>query len=101
MPKQKKKKKIVVETPTFGSQELELLKDTTGVETLDVFKASEKIGKVLSFLMIPAGALLSVLSLYGILVSMEFSFSDPLFVSVLGFFGAINIFCGLILLARK
>jgi len=97
----RKKKKIVIEAPAFGSRELELLKDTTGVETLDVFKASEKIGKVLSFLMIPAGASVFLLSLYGILTSMEFSFSDPLFVGALGFLGAINIFCGLILLARK
>lgn len=100
MPKQKKKE-IVVKAPAFGSRELELLKDTTGVEALDVFKASEKIGRVLSFLMIPAGALLSLLSLYGILTSAEFSFSDPLLVGALGFLGAINIFCGLILLARK
>jgi len=96
----RKKKEIVVEAPA-RSRELELLKDTTGVETLDVFKASEKIGRALSFLMIPAGALLSLLSLYGILISAEFSFSDPLFVGALGFLGAINIFCGLILLARK
>lgn len=96
----RKKKEIVVEAPA-RSRELELLKDTTGVETLDVFKASEKIGRALSFLMIPAGALLSLLSLYGILISAEFSFSDPLFIGALGFLGAINIFCGLILLARK
>lgn len=99
MPK-RKKKEIVVEAPA-RNRELELLKDTTGVETLDVFKASEKIGRALSFLMIPAGALLSLLSLYGILISAEFSFSDPLFIGGLGFLGAINLFCGLILLARK
>ncbi|MCW4054878.1 MAG: hypothetical protein NWE84_08200 [Candidatus Bathyarchaeota archaeon] len=100
MPK-RKKKEIVAEAPAFGSRELELLKDTTGVETLDVFKASEKIGRALYFLMIPAGALLSLLSVYGILTSTEFSFSNPLFVGALGFLGAVNIFCGLILLARK
>jgi len=97
----RKKKEIVVEAPAFGSQELELLKDTTSAEALDVFKASQKIGKALSFLMLPVGALISLLSLYGILTSMEFSFSDPLFIVALGFLGAINIFCGLILLARK
>ncbi len=100
MPKKRKRKEIVVEAPT-RSRELELLKDTTGVETLGVLKASEKIGRVLSFMMIPAGALLSLLSLYGIVTSMEFSFSDPLFIGALGFLGALNIFCGLILLARK
>jgi len=100
MSKQKKKK-IVVEAPAFGSREPELITDTTGVETLDVFKASEKISRALSFLMIPAGILFSFLSLYGILISAKFSFSDPLFIGALGFLGAINIFCGLILLARK
>jgi len=91
----------VVNAPSFGSRESELLKDTTGVETLDVFKASRKIGRALSFLMIPAGALLSIMSLYGILTSAEFSFSEPLFIGAIGFLGAVNIFCGLILLARK
>jgi len=99
MPK-RNKKEIVVEAPA-RTRELELLKDTTGVETLDVFKASKKIGRALSFLMIPSGALLSIMSLYRILTSAEFSFSDPLFIGALGFLGAINIFCGLILLARK
>lgn len=97
----RKKKEIVVEAPAFGSREQELIKDTTDVETLDVLKASEKMGRVLSFLMIPVGVLFSLLSLYGILVSAKFSFSDPLFIIALGFLGAINIFCGLILLARK
>jgi len=100
MPK-RKKKEIVVDAPSFGNRESKLLRDTTGVETLDVFMASRKIGRALSFLMIPSGALLSIMSLYGILTSAEFSFSDPLFIGALGFLGAINIFCGLILLARK
>jgi hypothetical protein len=97
----RKKKEILVEAPAFGSRELELLKDTTGAETLDVFKASEKIGKILSFLMIPAGVLLSFWSLFWLLISTEFSFSDPVFLILLGFFGALNLLGGLILLARK
>lgn len=97
----RKKEKLVVKAPAFGSPESELLKDTTGVEALDIFKASEKIGRVLSFIMIPAGAILSILSLYGISTATQPSFSDPLFVDALGFLGAINILCGLILLAKK
>ncbi len=100
MSKQKKKK-IVVEAPAFGNRELELLKDTIGTESLDVYKVSERIGRALSFLMIPAGVLLSLLSLYGLLISTEFSFFDPMFIGALGLLGALNIFCGLILLARK
>ena len=101
MPKKRKRKEIVVAAPAFRRREEALLKDTTGVEALDVFKASEKIGRRLSGLMIAVGALLSLLSLYGILTSAEFLFSDPLFVGALGFLGAINIFCGLILLAKE
>jgi hypothetical protein len=51
--------------------------------------------------MITVGALLSLLSVYGILTSIEFTFSNPLFVGAIGFLGAINIFCGLMLLAKK
>jgi len=97
----RKKKEISVEAPAFGSRELELLKDTTGAETLDVFKASEKIGRILSILMIPAGVSLSFWSLFWLLVSTEFSFSDPVFLILLGFFGVVNLLCGLLLLARK
>jgi hypothetical protein len=35
------------------------------------------------------------------LTSVTFSFSDPLFVTSVGFVGVLNIFCGLILLAKK
>lgn len=91
----------MVEAPAFGSRKSELFKDTTGVEILDVFKISEKISELLSLLMIPTGALLSLLSLFGILTSVTFSFSDPLFVTSVGFVGVLNIFCGLILLAKK
>ena len=102
MPKKRKKRKeIVVAAPAFGRREEALHKDTTGVEALDVFKASEKIGRRLSSLMIAVGALLSLLSVINILTSIEFTFSNPIFVGVLGFLGAINIFCGLMLMAKK
>ncbi len=100
MPRQKKKE-VVVEAPAFGSRELDLLKDTTGAETLDAFLAAEKIGRALALLMIPVGALFTLLSLLEIFVSLEFPFSDQLFIGTFGFLGAINIFCGLILMARK
>lgn len=103
MPKKKRKRKntneIVVPAP-FKSEKPALLKDTTGDEALDVFKVSGKIGRRLSGLMITVGALLSLLSVYGILTSIEFTFSNPLFVGAIGFLGAINIFCGLMLLAK-
>ncbi|NIR86773.1 hypothetical protein GWO13_04055 [Candidatus Bathyarchaeota archaeon] len=101
MPKKRKKKEIVVAATALRHREEELLKDTTGFETLEVFKTSAKIGRRLSNLMIAVGALLFLLSLYGILTSAQFLFSSPLFIGALGFLGAINIFCGLLLLAKE
>ena len=105
MPKKRRKKRkrneIVVAAPSFRSEKEALLKDTTGVEALDVFKVSGKIGRRLSGLMIAVGALLSLLFVVSILTSLEFIFSNPFFVGALGFLGAVNIFCGLMLLAKK
>ena len=105
MPQKKRKREnaneIVVAAPHFRSEKDALLKDTTGAEALDVFKVSEKIGRRLSGLMIVVGALLSILSVVSILTSVEFTFSNPFFVGALGFLGAVNIFCGLMLLAKK
>ena len=101
MPKKKKRKEIVVATPSFRRRKEALLEDTTGVEALDVFKASEKLGRLLSSLIITVGALLSLFSLYGILTYTPFLFSDPLSIGALGFLGFINIICGLILLAKE
>jgi len=101
MSKKKKRKEVVVASPSFRRRKEELLEDTTGVEALDIFKASEKMGRLLSSLIIAVGALLSLSSLYGILTSAQFLFSDPLIIGALGFLGAINILCGLILLAKE
>ena len=102
MPKKRRKRKeIVVAASSLRREKERLLEDTTGVEALDVFKVSGKIGRGLSGLMIAVGFLLSLLSVYSILTSAEFLFYDPLFVGALGFLGAINIFCGLILLAKE
>jgi len=102
MPKKKKRKReeILVDAPASRLRKEELLRDTTNAETIDVFKMSAKIGRRLSTLMITVGALLSLLSVYGILTSMQF-FSNPLFVGALGFLGLMNIFWGLILLAKE
>ena len=101
MPKKRKRKEIVVAAPSLRRRTRALLKDTTRAEALDVFKVSTKIGRRLSGLMIIVGALLSLFSVYGILTSAKFLFSDPLFIGVLGFLGAVNIFYGLILLAKE
>jgi hypothetical protein len=102
MPKKRRKRKeIVVAAPSFSSKKDALLRDTTGAEAVDVFKVCGKIGRCLSGLMIAVGALLSLISVVSILASIDFPFLNPLSVGTLGFLGAINIFCGLILLAKK
>jgi hypothetical protein len=101
MPKKKRKREeILVDAPASRLRKEELLRDTTSAETIDVFKMSAKIGRRLSTLMITVGAVLSLLSVYGILTSTQF-FSNPLFVGALGFLGLMNIFWGLILLAKE
>ena len=97
----KKRKEIVVSPPALKPKEDALLKDTTGVEALDVSKVSMKIGKYLAGIMVVVGASLSLFSLYGILISTELLLSSPFFIGIMGFLGAINIFCGLVLLAKE
>ena len=101
MTKKRKRKENMVSVPSFRRRKEALLEDTTGVEALDVFKASQKVGRLLSSLIIAVGALLSLFSLYGILTSTPFLFSDPLSIGALGFLAVINILCGLILLAKE
>ncbi len=101
MPKKRKRKEIVVPPPALGGNEEPLLRDTTGVEALDVSKVSMKVGRYLSGLMLIVGALLSVFSVYGIIASVRFLFSNPFLLGALGFLGAVNIFCGLILLTKE
>jgi hypothetical protein len=100
MSEKKEKKEIVVAAPTFRREE-KLFRDTTGVEAFNVFKLSKRIGKCLSGLMIIVGVSLSLLSVYNILLFIQFSFSNPFFIGALGFLGALNIFCGLVLLAKE
>jgi hypothetical protein len=102
MPKKRKRKgEIVVLPPSLRRPKKKLLENTTGIEEYYIFKASEKMGRLLSILVIAVGALLSLFSLYGILIYTPFLFSDPLFIGALGFVGIINIVCGLILLAKE
>ena len=99
--KRRKRRENRVAAHQLRSKEEALLRDTTGVEAWDVFEVAEKIDSPLSSFMIVVGALLSLLSVISILASMEFLFSDWFLIGALGLLGAINIFCGLILLAKK
>ena len=99
MPK-KKEEEVEVDAPKVIKEE-RLLKDTTGIEAFEVFKKSMKIGKLLSNFMIVIGAVLSIFSLYNLLVTTQFKFNNPILIGVFGLIGAINIFCGLIMLAKE
>jgi hypothetical protein len=98
--KRKKKREISVHAPDYIPKRAPIFKDTTGTEALDVFKVAENAGRVLSFVMFSVGVLVFVLSAYSILTSINM-FLNPLFIGVLGLVGAINILCGLLLLAKK
>jgi len=98
--KRKRERDISVSAPDYIPKRAPILKDTTGTEALDVFKVVENVGRVLSFVMIAVGIFVAILSAYSIITSVNM-FLNPLFVGVLGLVGALNILCGLLLLAKK
>jgi len=103
MPKKKKRKEILVDTSLLRRREEELLKDTTGLESYDVFKISARFGRLLGRLVAAVGILFLILSLYILSTDAQFLLlgSEVLFFIFLGFLGAINILGGLLLLAKE
>ena len=100
MAKKRKDREISVRAPDYIPKRAPIFKDTTGTEALDVFKVADTVGRVLSFAMVSVGIFVAVLAAYSSLVSINM-FLNPLFVGVLGLVGILNIFCGLLLLAKK
>jgi hypothetical protein len=98
--KKEKKKEISVHAPDYIPKREPILKDTTGTEALDVFKVAKYVDRGLSFAMVVVGIFIIVLSAYSTLSSINMLL-NPLFIGVLGFVGAINILCGLLLLSKK
>ena len=124
MPRKKKKKRKISVSPPPKRREAKLLKDTTGVERLAVFKVSRGIGRLLSGLIIGVGLLLFVFSLHILVTTTQLSvpwlksffdnvlgfldigifFTDQvkgLTKVLLGFFGVLNTLCGLLLLTKE
>ena len=101
--KKKKRKEILVDTSLLKRGEEDLLKDTTGLESYDVFKISARFGRLLGLLVAAVGILFLILSLYILSTGAQFVFlgSEVLFFIFLGFLGAINILGGLLLLAKE
>jgi len=100
LAKKRKDREISVRAPDYIPKRAPIFKDTTGTEALDVFKVAETVGRVLSFVMVTVGIFVAVLAAYSSLTSINM-FLNQLFVGVLGLVGALNIFCGLLLLAKK
>ena len=98
--KRKKEREISVRAPDYIPKRKPIFKDTTGTEALDVFKVAENAGRVLSFVMLFVGIFVVVLSSYSIITAVNM-FLNSLFFGVLGLVGALNILCGLLLLAKK
>lgn len=100
MPKKRKDKEISVRAPDFIPKKEPIFKDTTGTEALDVFKSAGTVGRYFSFVMMAFGIFVTVFSAYNITTSPDIVL-NPIFIVVLGLVAAINIFCGLLLLAKK
>ncbi len=98
--KEKKKKAISVRAPDYIPKREPIVKDTTGIEALGVFKVVKTVERVFSFTVIAAGIFTILLSAY-IILSFFNPFVNTLFIGALGFIGAINILCGLLLLSKK
>ena len=92
-----------MDTSLLKRREEGLLKDTTGLESYDVFKVSERFGRLLGRLLAAVGILFLIFSLYLLSTGAQFLFlgSEALFFIFLGFLGAINILGGLLLLAKE
>ena len=100
MGKKRKNKEISVRAPDYIPKKAHIFKDTTGTEALDVFKLADAAGRILSFVMFAVGVFFVVFIIYSSLTSTNIFF-NPLFHSFLGLAGLSNIFCGMLLLAKK
>jgi hypothetical protein len=100
LAKKRKNKEISVSAPDYIPKRAPVFKDTTGTEALDVFKVAQTVSKFLSFGMLAIGIFVIVMSVYSLSISANM-FLNPSFIIILGIIGALNVFCGLILLAKK
>jgi hypothetical protein len=98
--KKRKNKKIQVRAPDYIPKKAHIFKDTTGTEALDVFKIADAAGRILSFIMFAVGIFFLGLITYSGLTTSNVFF-NPLFYGFLGLAGISNIFCGMLLLAKK
>lgn len=99
----KKKNDTKADYVILDPREDSLVKDTTAKEKVQVFKVSQRISKYLSGLLFATGAisiLMSAEHFLGARLLLTFELKT-LFLTVLGFIGAVNLACGLLLLAKE
>jgi len=87
----------------FDHREDALINDTTVKEKFHVFAISKRISRYLSGLLFATSATSLLLSgeyLMGAKLLVAFELK-PIFLFALGFIGAINLICGLLLLAKE
>jgi len=110
MPRRKKKEVKIESTFIPYLKEPEILENTIEAERQRVFALTRRAGKSLSGLLITIGLLLSFLSLQYLvspnlnihgLPTLGTLFTSEFIIFLSGFLGVINIFCGLILLAKE
>lgn len=101
MPRKRKKPP----TREFAGPEpkYDLIKNTIEKEKTSVFQVCARISKCLSVLLLVTGVLSIVLSGPYILLAKWLFTAELkiLFLSTIGFIGAVNILCGFLLLARE
>lgn len=98
--KQKKNNEVTVRAPDYIPKRAPVFKDTTGTEALDVFKVANYIGRVFSLVMLAVGIFVISISAYNILLAGQMAL-NPFFLGILGLVGTLNVFSGLLLLAKK
>lgn len=97
--KSKKERRISVRAPDYIPKKEPIFKDTTGTEALDIFKLTRTIGRIFSTVTIATGIFAIFYIIYNIIISANIF--NSFFITFIGFIGAINIVCGLFLLAKK
>ena len=100
LSKKQKKNKVSVSAPDYIPKRAPVFRDTTGTEALDVFKLANSISRVICLVMIAIGIFVMSMSAYNILIAGKI-FLNPFFVGILGLVGTLNVFSGLLLLAKK
>ncbi len=97
----KKKNEIVVGPPFLISKWYDSPEVRAIAERLDFFSICGKICKFSAWPITVASLLLFLFIAYGILSPAQFSFPKPLFIGAILSIGIMNIFSGLLLLAKE